>query len=1069
MRAVEAMPCSVLRSVLRALRSVPRHSESWLAVLVIVLVAGCITTDDDETRRPLDLGDLGYETPAPRDERPIRLVGRDGTDLPLVGLSLSAIVEDPLALTEMRLDFENGEPGPVDAELLVTLPADARVTRFAAFIEGSWREAEVVERTRGTVLPSLFTPPEAVFSPAPREGTQAFRVVLPRIPGGSVQQLILTYAETFEDVDETYRVYLEGIHDVRRASVKAVVHGQPNPLVDVFAGSRVPEVLGYDESGHRHLSRTHLDWTPTGDLVVPNSGKRRVGVRSGRKVAVRVNPLSHDHQAAFNGLTVLFDTSASQAVDYPERVEALADLIVALQPWTGNDIPLRLVAFDQRYETLYEGPLGEIDRSVFTELRDRRALGASDIVGVLRHTAARRDRAVDRVILVSDGLATAGVEGRRALFKSVRELADAGVVRVDVLADVGDLGHPRLEGLVTQLPDSGLVLDRREASRVLVRRLRREVHDEVRVAVPGARWFHPEVVHGVQSDDEILVFADVETVGATLRVTVDAHGKETLDVPILDVEEPLVGWALENARIDFQVEALEREADASKATVQPYVAKQLWQKIVTNSRRNRVVNDYTRLVMLADEDDYGAVKMDVAGLPDVLVVGPSGVERRRRGVPNAIADDEVPLARTRLPRFARERLGAEQLRLYAITQIPNPGRDADAAMIAAAPLVGVGEGGSLPVELPTMAEEASADEGSEASEDGAGTAEAAAPPPERRDDPRRARPVSNRRRSGKARALPPARPLDGSYRGNMLAVMNLIAWGHAAEAEQVAWRWREAEPRSLMAVVALGEALEANHALDDAARAYGSIIDMYPDRADMRRFASARLERLGSAGARLAIDSYAQARRQRPDHPSSHRLLAFAQLRAGRPKDAFTVLADALRRDWSGDFEGIETVLREDLGVIAAVWIAAEPHLRRDITRRTEQLEAAVATEPSLRFALTWEKGGSDVDLHIRDGLGSHAFHERRALRSGGALDFDVRNGYGPEVFTILGKPSGYPYSLEVQYYNHGAGDVGLGKVQIFEHDGAGHIAFDERPFVVMKHKAFVDLGSLEGSLVGRH
>jgi tetratricopeptide (TPR) repeat protein len=335
---------------------------------------------------------------------------------------------------------------------------------------------------------------------------------------------------------------------------------------------------------------------------------------------------------------------------------------------------------------------------------------------------------------------------------------------------------------------------------------------------------------------------------------------------------------------------------------------------------------------------------------------------------------------------------------------------------------------------------------------------------------RMAKPAPERKRT-RPRSLPPVRNPDDAYQGNLLTIMNLLAWGDVAEAKQVAWRWREAEPTEVMAVVALGEALEANAELEDAARAYGSIIDMYPQRADMRRFAGSRLEHLGSVGRRLAIDSYRRARQQRPDHPSSHRLLAFALVHGGRAERAFDVLEAGLRRDWSSEFSGafigVEKVLREDLGLIAAVWLAAEPERKDEILARLEQLGAELETEPSLRFVLTWETGANDVDLHVRDVLGSHAYYENRGLDTGGVLYYDVTNGYGPEVFTVIGQPTGYPYNLQVHYYARGPNGYGMGKVQIVEHDGHGRLGFDDRPFVVMKDRAFIDLGSLSDSLLG--
>jgi hypothetical protein len=566
----------------------------------------------------------------------------------------------------------------------------------------------------------------------------------------------------------------------------------------------------------------------------------------------------------------------------------------------------------------------------------------------------------------------------------------------------------------------------------------------------------------MQSDDELLVFADIEDVEGGIPIIVESHGKQRWVVPLVEVEEPLVGWALENARVELLIATL-----VDKAEGQPLAArKQLWRRIVSSSKLNRIVNDYTSLAMLADADEYERARVDLADLPEILVAGPIGVEERTRtvftGTEAGPVVGEPPLVRARQPVFPSETLGVDQLLLLAqedvssgpsgldLSSRPSNGltwAEADAVMA-----VGELEDAALPLPTPL-------------------------PEVELPDSPQaelarmlRAKPVEGRR-SGRPRTHPPQRTPEDAYQGNLLTIMNLIEWGDVAEAKQVAWRWREAEPTEVLAVVALGEALEANAEIEAAARAYGSIIDMFPDRADMRRFAGSRLEHLGSVGTRLAVDTYRRARQQRPDHPSSHRLLAFALVRADQHERAFDVLAAGLRRDWSaafsGAFVGVEKILREDLGLVAAAWVAAEPEREAEIRTRLEQLGGELEREPSLRFVLTWETGANDVDLHVRDVLGSHAYYESRGLRSGGALYYDVTDGYGPEVFTILGEPTGYPYNLQVHYYARGPNGYGMGKVQIIEHDGHGGLRFDERPFVVMKDRAFVDLGYLTGSLAG--
>jgi hypothetical protein len=329
-----------------------------------------------------------------------------------------------------------------------------------------------------------------------------------------------------------------------------------------------------------------------------------------------------------------------------------------------------------------------------------------------------------------------------------------------------------------------------------------------------------------------------------------------------------------------------------------------------------------------------------------------------------------------------------------------------------------------------------------------------------------------------SRPEPPAPPFASSddglekrfsepaYTGKMAQVMGELAAHRNDAALALAWKWRGDDPGDILALVALGEALEARGDKALAARAYGSIIDLYPSRADMRRFAGQRLERLGREGLTLAADSYAHAVEQRPDHPASHRLRGYALLRLGDYSGAFAALEAGAGRQYPiGRFREVARILREDLGLIGAAWIKKDPKVQADVKARLGKLGAELPEEPSLRFVLTWETDANDVDFHIHDGRGGHAFYATPALLSGGELYADVTTGYGPECFTIPGKPTSYPYKFEAHYYSRGPMGYGMGKLEIIEHDGAGGLKFEERPFVIMSDHAYVNLGTLTGPL----
>jgi hypothetical protein len=322
---------------------------------------------------------------------------------------------------------------------------------------------------------------------------------------------------------------------------------------------------------------------------------------------------------------------------------------------------------------------------------------------------------------------------------------------------------------------------------------------------------------------------------------------------------------------------------------------------------------------------------------------------------------------------------------------------------------------------------------------------------------------------GDAAAEPPAGDADDDLRGGPPAltgeladVMAAIAAREPGRALGLARGWHDRAPGDVLALIALGEAQEASRDLAGAARSYGSLIDLFPGRADLRRFAGERLERLGAAAdARaLAIDTYRKAVADRPDHLTGHRLLAYALLRAGDHAGAFVaILAGVDQPIGDGRFAGADRILDEDAGMIAAVWLAAGGP-RAKILAELEQRDLAVATRPSTRAVLYWETDANDVDLHIRDRHGDHAYYSNRELASGGSLYADVTTGYGPECFTIPGKPEAGPYRLAADYYARGPMGYGMGLLQVQRFDGKA-LTFDDRPFVIMNDHAMIDLGEL--------
>ena len=69
------------------------------------------------------------------------------------------------------------------------------------------------------------------------------------------------------------------------------------------------------------------------------------------------------------------------------------------------------------------------------------------------------------------------------------------------------------------------------------------------------------------------------------------------------------------------------------------------------------------------------------------------------------------------------------------------------------------------------------------------------------------------------------------------------------------------------------------------------------------------------------------------------------------------------------------------------------------------------------------------------------------------------------ECFSILGLRYAFPYKLDADDLSRGPMGYGTGKLQIIQRDGKGGLELTEHPFVVVRDRAYVDLGTVVGPL----
>ena len=73
-----------------------------------------------------------------------------------------------------------------------------------------------------------------------------------------------------------------------------------------------------------------------------------------------------------------------------------------------------------------------------------------------------------------------------------------------------------------------------------------------------------------------------------------------------------------------------------------------------------------------------------------------------------------------------------------------------------------------------------------------------------------------------------------------------------------------------------------------------------------------------------------------------------------------------------------------------------------------------------LRVVLSWDTDGTDLDLHVLEPDGEESWYQHRETKSGGSLDVDVTDGFGPEIYTQANAQPG-EYTVSVDYFSdHG-------------------------------------------------
>lgn len=602
-----------------------RSENRWSSLLCLLTVLWAVSCARDAPRSeaaedPVDRPTLVQHTLAAVEPKvewrasaservPMSLTAGDGSGLQLRSVSGTVVVEDPVAFTELRLVFHNPERRRREGRFEVDLPPQAAFSRLAMKIGGNWMEGEVVERAKARRTFETFIHQRPRVDPALLEKASANRVsarVFPIEPLAD-KEIIVSYSQPLIGEHGGYRLPLAGLPQLDALDVRVIVKTADGDKSDRFmtASQRVVEI-------------SERNFAPQEDLFVAFDGAGlAAGVRSESVAAVRVRLPEGSNDQPIGALTVLFDTSASTAGSFDRELRRLEGFLSGLPPRT----PVRVIAFDQTVELVFDGEASGSSAEGLAELHKRRAFGASDLGAALKHPLLA-DTKGQRLLVWSDGIATAGQTAAASLAELAKEL---GAKRIDAYATTLSTDRAVLSGLAAAAPRSGFVVGPSVDGTSLAHRLTEEGFDGVRVEVPGARWTYPRSLEGFAPGDNVVVYARFEgTAPASVEVGFSDARLGRHIVSTLEGASPLVERAVATARASEVAALLETTDD-------PAATSALREDLLELSLRHRILTSQTALLVLESEGEYRRYGIDRTALADILTVGPGGIDLLRRG------------------------------------------------------------------------------------------------------------------------------------------------------------------------------------------------------------------------------------------------------------------------------------------------------------------------------------------------------------------------------------------------------------------------------------------------------
>jgi tetratricopeptide (TPR) repeat protein len=186
------------------------------------------------------------------------------------------------------------------------------------------------------------------------------------------------------------------------------------------------------------------------------------------------------------------------------------------------------------------------------------------------------------------------------------------------------------------------------------------------------------------------------------------------------------------------------------------------------------------------------------------------------------------------------------------------------------------------------------------------------------------------------------------------------------------------------------------------------------DTAFMRVYAW-RLQQAEQFDAAIAV--FERVLALRDDEPQSHRDLALVLAsrweRDGNKDDivrAMQLLYEVVSREWDR-FPEIEIIALMELNRFIYLAKLKSINIPEYIDKRLIK-----NLDLDLRISMSWDADQTDVDLHVFEPTGEHAYYGHKLTALGGLVSRDFRDGYGPEEYVLKKAVSG-SYKIKAHYF----------------------------------------------------